>query len=326
MKFLLRVMPVFVLVFFTPNFLLEAYDREPGKPTIILAAFGTTELEALSSFRNIEKRVTEAFPGYQVRLAFTSNIIRDIWHKRSLDKKFRKDNPKIEEKFYKIGNVLTELAAVQENGSDVILVQSLHITDGEEYQDLKNLIKALKDIKTFQSSLHPFPWMDLGQPALGVGDGQKEYLERAAGSLASLYSEAKDQGAALVLMAHGNEHINQKVYGKFEKVLRDTFGPSIFIGTVEHAPKVEDVIATLSKLEPKPSKVLLAPLMIVAGDHARNDMAGEEEDSWASLFKAAGYDVSVKLSGLGENDPWVDIYVEHLKKLEKVVLADKNKK
>jgi sirohydrochlorin cobaltochelatase len=318
-KFLIIVLVIMALLTVTAK--APAYDREPGKPAIVLAAFGTTEVEALSSFTNILALVEKAFPEYEIHLAFTSNIIRDIWHKRADDAAFKKANPKIEQRFYEIGNVFTELAKIQERGSDIVLVQSLHITDGEEFEDVKNLVDTIRGIKTFQASLAPLPWIGIGDPALGVGDGPAAQLDRAVKALAVLGNEAKEQKAALVLMGHGNEHLTQQVYGKLQTALRSAYGPHVYIGTVEAAPKAEDVVAALSKAADKPQKVILAPLMIVAGDHARNDMAGDEEDSWASLLKAAGFTVDSRLAGLGLNDDWVNIYIEHIKALEPKVTA-----
>ncbi|MDR0548261.1 MAG: sirohydrochlorin cobaltochelatase [Deltaproteobacteria bacterium] len=300
-----------------------AYDREAGKPAIILAAFGTTEIEALNSFTNIIEQVENAFPDYEVQIAFTSNIIRKIWRERSEDDAYEKNNPNVEPRFFEINNVLSELAKVQERGADIVLVQSLHVTDGEEYQDVKKVVDAVKGIKTYQPSLIPFPWIDLGAPALGVGDGPKASIDAATKALAGLANEAKAQNAALVLMGHGNEKLTQKVYSKLEKSLRDAYGPQIYVGTVEAPPHAKEIAEAIGKSANKPAKILLAPLMIVAGDHARNDMAGDEPDSWASIFKASGYTVESRLAGLGLNNDWVNIYIDNLKAIEAKVKAQK---
>ncbi|MDR2422910.1 MAG: sirohydrochlorin cobaltochelatase [Deltaproteobacteria bacterium] len=302
-----------------------AYDRVAGKPAIVLAAFGTTELSALNSFQNIIAQVEKAFPDYEVHIAFTSNIIRKIWHDRYDDGDFDKKNPGVDTRFYEIGNVLTELAKIQERGADIILVQSLHITDGEEYEDVKNLVSTVQKIKTYQPSLTPFPWIGLGVPALGEGDGPAKEIAAATKALESIVNEAKSKNAALVLMGHGNEKLTQKVYGKLQKSLRDAYGPQIYVGTVEAPPHAPEILAELNKSTSavNPKKILLTPLMIVAGDHAHNDMAGDEPDSWASVFKAGGYEVESRLIGLGLNNDWVNIYINHLKALEAKVKAQK---
>ncbi|MDR1079413.1 MAG: sirohydrochlorin cobaltochelatase [Deltaproteobacteria bacterium] len=302
-----------------------AFERKPQKPAIVLAAFGTTEPEALDAILNIDRKVKAAFPGYDVHLAFTSNIIRDVWHGRAGDAAFKKANPNIPAELYTINNALTELAKIQEDGARLVLVQSLHVTDGEEYTDLAKLVDALDKYNTVKSVLKPFPWIGVGEPALGTGDGQPAYLDRGVRALAPLAQQAKDAGAVLVLMGHGNEHMTQQIYKKLEAALRKAYGPQIYIGTVESPPHAPEIIAAIQKDSAAPKDVLLAPLMIVAGDHARNDMAGDEDDSWASAFRAAGFNVATHLQGLGSNDSWADIYVEHLKALEPSVKAKQSK-
>ncbi|MDR2456676.1 MAG: sirohydrochlorin cobaltochelatase, partial [Deltaproteobacteria bacterium] len=251
----------------------KAFERTPQKPAIVLAAFGTTEVGALQSILNIRNRVAAAFPGYDIHLAFTSNIIRSIWHERAGDAAFKKANPSIPAEIYNIKNALTVLAGIQEDGARLILVQSLHVTDGEEYSDLAGLVNALSKYETRKPVLKPFPWIGVGEPALGLKDGEPENINRAVVALSGLAATAKDAGAALVIMGHGNEHMNQKVYGKLQAALRKAYGPQIYIGTVESPPHAEEIAAAI-KTAKGPNKVLLAPLMIVAGDHALNDMAG----------------------------------------------------
>ena len=299
----------------------QAFERTPQKPAIVLAAFGTTEVGALKSILNIRDRVIAAFPGHDVHLAFTSNIIRGIWHERAADDAFKKANKGIPAEIYDIKNALSVLAEIQENGARLVLVQSLHVTDGEEYRDLEGLVAALSKYNTFKPVLKPFPWIGIGEPALGLKDGEPENIQRAVKALEGLAAQAKEAGAALVLMGHGNEHLTQKVYSKLQDAIRKAYGPQVYIGTVESPPHAEEIAAALKASADAPKKIFLAPLMIVAGDHAVNDMAGEEDDSWISVFKAAGYEVQTHLEGLGSIDSWADIYVEHLKELAPKVEA-----
>ncbi|MCC8166582.1 MAG: sirohydrochlorin cobaltochelatase [Planctomycetes bacterium] len=296
-------------------------DGDAPKPAIVLAAFGTTEVGAVDSILNIKRRVEAAFPGYDVHLAFTSNIIRGIWRERATDAEFQRDNPGIPAEIYCVRSAMATLGLLQDTGRRPILVQSLHVTDGEEYTDLENLVKTLANYDTMKPRLKPFPWIGLGQPALGLQDGVEANLNRAAAAIEPLWREAQAKGAALVLMAHGNEHLNQNVFAKLETILRQKYGSTIFIGTVEAEPLGEDVVKAVQATANAPKKVLLAPLMVVAGDHTVNDMAGEDEDSWVNLFKAAGFEVDTHLVGLGSNSSWADIYVEHLKALEPQVMA-----
>ncbi|MDR2442673.1 MAG: sirohydrochlorin cobaltochelatase [Deltaproteobacteria bacterium] len=322
-------LPVLLLAVLTwlasPISQAQAFERTPQKPAIVLAAFGTTEVGALKSILNIRDRVAAAFPDYDVHLAFTSNIIRTIWHERADDKAFKKANPSIPAEIYDIKNALSVLAGIQEDGARLILVQSLHVTDGEEYSDLAGLVTALSKYDTFKPVLKPFPWIGIGEPALGLKDGQPKYIDRVVTALAPLAEQAKASGAALVLMGHGNEHLTQKVYGKLQAALRKAYGPQIYIGTVESPPHAPEILAAIKGSANAPTKVLAAPMMIVAGDHALNDMAGDEEDSWVSTFKAGGLEVSTHLEGLGSNNSWADIYVEHLKALAPIVEAQKAK-
>ncbi len=301
----------------------SAYVRPARKPAIVLAAFGTSQAVALDSIFAIRDRVAGAFPGYDVHLAFTSNIIRNIWHDRANDAEFRRENPSIPEEVYSIKNVLSRLAEIQETGARPVLVQSLHVTDGEEYTDLENLISALENYTTVKPALQPFPWIGLGEPALGLHDGEAEHLDKAAAALAPLARNALDNDAALVLMGHGNEHLNQTVFAKLRTIMREKYGPHIYTGTVEAPPCAADIVKEMKSAQNCPNRILLAPLMVVAGDHAKNDMASDDEESWASVFKAAGYEVEPYLVGLGSNPLWADIYIDHLKKLERTVLAKK---
>ena len=328
------ILSVFTVVFFlaaavAAQLLLSsdayAFERKPQKPSIVLAAFGTTDLGGLQSILHVKDRIALAFPDYDIHLAFTSNIIRDIWHERAADKKFRKDNPTVPEEIYGIKNALTTLAEIADDGARLILVQSLHITDGEEYTDLENLVKALDNYKTVKPVLKPFPWIGVGAPAFGTGDGQAKYIDRGVQALKPLVDEAVAEGANLVLMGHGNEHLTQGIYHKLQTALRKAYNPNIYIGTVEAKPHAPDILAEINKVAGAPKKIYLAPMMVVAGDHANNDMAGPEPDSWASVFKAGGYEVNSKLEGLGSSDAFADIFVEHLKAVEPEVKAKQAK-
>lgn len=312
-NYLRELLPValVVLAFVLAPAQLLAYERAPQRPAIVLAAFGTTEVAALPAILNVERKVKAAFPGHDVHLAFTSNIIRQKWRQRAADARFREDNPQIPAEVYEIGNPLTALARIQEDGGRDVFVQSLHTTNGTEYGDLKALVESLARIKTFQESKRPFPYLVLGESVLG--EGGKEDLNRAAKALAPLVAEAQRMGGALVLMGHGNEEKDVQSYRQFNKALNAMYGTPIFIGLVEGQPKLEAVLAELRKTPVK--NVLLAPMMLVAGDHAHNDMAGPGADSWLGALTAAGYKVTPRLEGLGQSDGWADIFVERLKTL-----------
>lgn len=268
---------------------------------ILLAAFGTSEPSAIPSLLAVKHRVEDAFPNEDVALAFTSPTVRSIWHSRAGDGAFREAHPGIPPDLYSVPDVSSALASAR----GAVFLQSLHVADGAEF-----------------AALHAFssPSVRVGAPALGVGDGGERALLRAAGALAPLVARASATGAALVLMAHGNKNLRQSVFSKFERVLRDRFHPRIFIGAVEApfpAPDIVDAVKASSSSSSPFSSVLLAPLMLTAGEHALRDMAGDDASSWVSRFRAAGFAVECHLEGLGSNPSWADIYVEHLHSLPK---------
>lgn len=290
----------------------QAAEKAPKKPAIVLAAFGTTDVEALKAIQNVENRVKDAFPDYEVRLAFTSNIIRKIWHERADDAAFKKANPGLDE-YYVIQNPITTLAHIQEGGFRPILVQPLHVTNGSEWEHVKSIVTQLAGITALQEHKIPFPYLAIGDSALGLG-GEAD-LQRAAKALEPWVNEAKAAKAALVLMGHGNEHKEVKSYRDFAAVMNKIYKYPIYLGLVEGEPGFEEVLEELKKGKEK--NVFLAPFMLVAGDHAKNDMADEdEEESWASMLKAAGFTPTSKVEGMGLNNAWADIYVERLKALD----------
>lgn len=283
-------------------------------PAIVLAAFGTTDEEAFEALTYVKNRVKMAFPEYETILALTSRFIRQAWKRRAGQTEYRRAHPGLAEEIYRPISPLSALAALQEDGPRRVLVQSLHITDGAEYRDLETMVTSLAGITALNPGGPPFPRLALGPPALG--DGSDGYLRRAAIALAGLAAEARGQKAALVLMGHGNELFQQTVFSDLEKTLRELYGPDIFLGLVEGVPGLPEIAAAIKKRSPG-RNLLLAPLMVVAGDHARNDLAGRDKDSWASVLTAQGHRVNTCLSGLGLNDSWADIYVEHLKQLNR---------
>lgn len=261
---------------------------------IVLAAFGTSEPSAVSSLLSVRQRVADAFPGDAVSLAFTSPTVRNIWHGRAGDAGFKSAHPDIPPELYSVPDVS---AALRATGSAAVVLQSLHITDGAEFTNLTAFTR---------------PGVRIGAPALGIGDGEENCLRRAAVALAPLAARAAATNAALVLMAHGNKNLRQSVFQKLEQVLRARFHQSIRIGAVESPPPAPDIVGSVKTSS---RTVLLAPLMLTAGEHALRDMAGDCADSWLGRFRAAGFAVECHPEGLGSNPSWADIYVEHIKEL-----------
>ena len=294
---------------------LAGHDTDaPAKQAIVVTAFGTSYPEALASILNIKSHIEKAFPGVPVRLAFSSNIIRKIWRERSTDAGWQKENPGVPAEVLHVKTPLATIADLQDEGFTDILVQSSHVFAGEEFHDLQALVGGLNSIRTLKAKFMPFNRLVLGRPALGVpGDAIPftEDMETAAEVLAPDIEQARKMGAALVYMGHGNDYFSTGIYGHFQKVLQDKYHYPVFIGCVEGFPAFDDMLAALSASGKK--TVLLKPFMVVAGDHANNDMAGDEDDAWKVLLTKAGFKVTPELRGLGSLDGWAEIYVRHLR-------------
>ncbi|MDM8536244.1 sirohydrochlorin cobaltochelatase [Desulfobacterales bacterium HSG17] len=289
-------------------------EKKEYKTAIVLASFGTTVPSAVKSINNIQDEVKKAFPGIPVKVTFTSNIIRSVWKKRQAEaEKWLKQG--IPHEILYVKNVISTIGDLMEDGYKDIVVQPTHIFFMEQSQDLSKYIQALASIKTTKEKWKPFHKLVMGRPALGMpGDtySYHEDLEKALKTLSADAKLAKKENAMLVYMAHGNEHWSSGIYAETQVMMRKIY-PEVktFVGCVEGYPGINEVVSLLSHNKAK--KVVLKPFMIVAGDHAVNDMAGEEEDSWKNILIKKGFDVKPLLKGLGSNDAFADIFVEHIK-------------
>jgi len=287
----------------------------PDKKAVVLAGFGTSYPSALVAITNIQEKVQKVFPKVKVQIAFTSNIIRNIWHKRQDDARFLAEHKDIPKEILYVKGPLATIADLQDAGYRTIVVQPLHVYSGEEYADLISYVRGLNAIKTIKKKYTPFVKLVIGRPVLGKNGVVHDYhkdMEAAAKTMAPDVTFALQNGAALVYMGHGNEYYSTGIYAEFQQVMRRMYPQvKIFIGTVEGFPSRNDVVASVTRLGVK--KIILKPLMIVAGDHANNDMAGKDEDSWKSTFKRAGVRVKCVIHGMGENMDWDEIYVDHIK-------------
>lgn len=256
--------------------------KAPKKVGILLVAFGSSEASAQVSFENIDKKVKEAYPGTPVRWAYTSSIIRKKLAKQG---KYL-DSPEI------------ALAKMQDEGFTHVAVQSLHTIGGDEYHDLRRTVGAFTIMGGFKRVI-------LGYPLLAT---QKD-MQRTVNAILTTIPKERKNSEAVVLMGHGTHHPSNAFYAAlmFQLQLED---PNIYVGTVEGYPDV-DLIKKLM-LKNKIKKAYLIPFMSVAGDHAKNDMAGDEEDSWKSIFTTAGIQCVPILRGTAEYDVFVDIWVDHL--------------
>jgi cobalamin biosynthesis Co2+ chelatase CbiK len=289
-------------------------------PAIILASHGSTDPSDLKGILYLENKVKEAFPCYDVHLAFMSNEVREIWRTRNNDSNFKRYFPTVPETFYSIKSVLTTLGLIQETGARLILVQSLHLIDGPEYHDLVSLVENLRKIKTFDRNYIPFPWIGLGAPALGLGDGQKENLQRVSNSLEFIFAEARELGAGVLFIADLTAGINPGVYHNLKHILRNNYQDvDIHIGLPEARIGFKEVLAHMETSLPVPGPLLICPLSLIMVDDVRIDITGPQPDSWVNLVKEKGYTTIPRLKSLGDSPIFAEIFVESLKRLEEAV-------
>ena len=253
-----------------------------GEKELLVVSFGTSYNDSRRlTIGAIESALEEAFPDYSVRRAFTSQIIID--HVQSRDG-------------VAMDNVTQALDRAVENGVKTLVVQPTHLMNGLEYTDLVNELAEYADA---------FEQIAVGEPLL-TSDGDFQAVMEA---IIQATAEYDDGETAICFMGHGTEADSNQVYSQMQQALAEAGYSNYFIGTVEAEPTLDDVLTAVG--EGSYTKVLLQPLMIVAGDHANNDMAGDEEDSWKSAFEAAGYEVTCQVNGLGELEAIQQLFVAH---------------
>jgi len=280
---------------------------------IVLAMFGTTVKSGLQDLLAIRSTVEEAFPQTPVKMAFTSNQIRRIWHRRAEDSAYLAAHPEVPHDILHVQGILATIANLQDRGFGRLVVQPTHIAPAEEFHDLAAYVRGLRSIRTMKPRWQPFQAIGLGRPLLGSYNLQHAYAEDiriAAQALATDAELARSQDAALVYMGHGNHYFpSGGLYLEFAARMRELY-PEVLtlIGTVEGFPTLDDVLVSLRQHQVR--RVLLKPFLIVAGDHATNDLVGEDGDSWQSILTREGFEVRAEVKGLG---PQVaSIFVAHV--------------
>jgi sirohydrochlorin cobaltochelatase len=272
----------------------------------------------VGSILNIQKKIQEAYPGVPVKLTFTSNIVRSVWQKRQAEAKKWLDQGVPEEVLH-VKNIIYTFGELLEEGYRNIIVQPTHIFFMEEAHDLAMYVDAMRSIRTVKDKWRPFAKVGLGRPALGTVGPRYEYakdVEKALKTLTEDVELARREKAILVYMAHGNENWPSGIYAEAQKMMQELY-PDVrtYIGVVEGYPGIEEVVDSLNeaKSKLKTRKVVLKPFMIVAGDHAMNDMTGEGEESWKSILTAKKFQVIPVMKGLGSNDAFARIFVNHIR-------------
>lgn len=279
---------------------------EIGENELLVVSFGTSFNDSRAEdIGGIEKALAAANPDWSVRRAFTAQII--INHVQARDGE-------------KIDNVEQALERAVANGVKNLVVQPTHLMHGAEYDELCNVLESYKD--SFESVKVAEPLLgEVGADASKVNDDKKAVAEAItakaveAAGFDSL-DAARQEGVAFVFMGHGTSHTAKVTYSQMQTQMSELGYDNVFIGTVEGEPEetaCEEVIKRVA--EEGYSKVVLRPLMVVAGDHANNDMAGDDEDSWKSMFIASGNfeSVDAQISGLGGIEDVQNIYVAHTK-------------
>ena len=288
------------------------------RAAILLANFGTTVPEAVKSITNIQQQVKKVFPLVPVKVSFTSNIIRSVWKKRQAES----------EKWMKMGasreilygkNIIATIGDLMEDGYNTIIVQPTHIFFMEQTQDLSSYVNALASIKTTKEKWMPFNKIVMGRPALGGPGNKYDYrvdMEKALKTIVPDVELAGEKKAILIYMGHGNKYWSTGLYVEAAGMMRKLY-PHVttYIGSVEGYPNISDILPHLSHSDS--GNIMLKPFMIVAGDHAMKDMAGDNEGSWKSVLTRHGFNVIPVLEGFGSNDDFAKIFVEHIKDVAK---------
>lgn len=255
---------------------------EIGEQELLVVSFGTSYNDSRRlTIGAIEGAIADACPDYSVRRGFTSQII--------IDHVKRRDNVSID-------NVTEALDRAVANGVKTLVVQPTHLMNGLEYNDLVDEVAQYSDA---------FEQVSIGEPLLT----SDEDFQAVAQAIVDATKEYDDGKTAICFMGHGTEAESNQVYAKMQSVLTDMGCTNYFVGTVEATPSLDDVLKLVQ--EGDYERVVLEPLMVVAGDHANNDMAGDDADSWKSTFEAAGYEVVPVVRGLGELEAIQKIYVQH---------------
>ena len=275
-----------------------------GENEILVVSFGTSFNDSRAEdIGGVEKALQAAYPDWSVRGAFTAQII--INHVQARDDE-------------KIDNMDQALERAVDNGVKNLVVQPTHLMHGAEYDELTEAVENYKD---------KFESVKIAEPLLGeVGADETAINEDKAAVAEAITAEAvktagfdsldaaKEEGTAFVFMGHGTSHTAKISYSQMQTQMEQLGYENVFIGTVEGEPEDTACEAVIEKLKNAGyKKVILRPLMVVAGDHANNDMAGDDDDSWKSQFEASGVfdSIDTQIAGLGEIDAIQQLYVAH---------------
>jgi sirohydrochlorin cobaltochelatase len=282
--FKLLVLLALIFLVLLPALLAAHGDKRPMKKGILLVAFGTTVPEARISFENIESSVKKTFPGIPVRWGYTSRtIIR-----------------KMGEKGKQLATPAEALSSMMRENFTHVAVQSLHVMPGAEFHGL------VKNVQRFAGMSKGLKKVIVGYPLMSTS----EDVQRVAEAFLRIIPPERRKTDAVVFMGHGTHHPANVYYAALNYHVQKLV-PNVFVGTVEGWPKIDGIMPDLKNNGIK--KAYLMPFMTVAGDHARNDLAGPDENSWKSILEKEGIKCVPVLRGTAEFQEFVDIWVDHLK-------------
>ena len=275
---------------------------EIGENELLVVSFGTSFNDSrVADIKGIEDALQAAYPDWSVRRAFTAQII--INHLQARDGE-------------KIDNMTQALDRAVANGVKNLVVQPTHLMHGAEYDEMCEAIEAYKD--QFESVSIAEPMLgEVGSDATAI-NADKEAVAKAITAAAvseagfESLEAAKDAGTAFVFMGHGTAHIAKVSYSQMSAQMQNLGYENVFIGTVEGEPEETSCESVIEAVKAAGyTNVILRPLMVVAGDHANNDMAGSDDDSWKTMFEAADFTVDCQIAGLGEIADVQALYIAH---------------
>lgn len=258
------------------------------KKKLLVVSFGTKYQETReNTIGAIERKLEQVFSDYDVHRSFTSQtVIRLIRQSEGV----------------KVDSVSEAMESFVKEGTEQVVVLPTHFMDGREYH------KLVEQVQCFQNEIAD---IRIGSPL--VREDSEEDKKEVCRALATFTQKYRDEKTAVCLMGHGTDVKANRIYARLQEIFRESGYHDLYIGTVEAYPQAEDVLRQLQKKQY--SRVVLEPLMIVAGDHAIHDMAGDVEASWKSLFEKEGYEVDCVMKGMGEIEEIRDIFVRHAEEL-----------
>ncbi len=284
--FLLMALALLSLFASQGAFAAEEKKKAPKK-AVLLVAFGTSVPEAKTAYNQVEAAVKKTFSGTEIRWAYTSKIIRA--------------------KLAKQGELLDSpemaLARMMEEGFTDVAVLSLHVIPGEEFHDLYT------NVQLFSKMAGGLERIAVARPLLS----SHEDMVQVATALLKKVPPSRKPGDVVLYMGHGSQkHPADAIYAAMNYVF-EQLDPNVFVATVDGYPAIEDLLPRI--VNRKPGKVYLIPFMAVAGDHARNDMAGDTPDSWKSILSGKGLASEAVLSGVAEYPEVVEVWLRHLREV-----------